>query len=225
MGITGLMAFPFTPQPLGQNGIGQPISFVVETTGTWEDLDAIVQRLLGKIRAENPNITNADSDLKLNKPELRLQMNRDKIAAIGSNVSAVGRTLETMLGGRRVTRFKKGSEQYDVIVQVADQARQTPEELANIYIRGADGSMVQMSNVVDVKETVAAKELNHFNKLRAATISAGVAPGYTQAQALDWLQEALHQVAPTAQFDLAGSSREFRASSAAAFVMMGLSLA
>jgi multidrug efflux pump len=129
-----------------------------------------------------------------------------------------------MLGGRRVTRFKKGSEQYDVIVQVADQARQTPEELANIYIRGADGSMVQMSNVVDVTETVAAKELNHFNKLRAATVSAGLAPGYTQAQALDWLEEALHQVAPTAQYDLAGSSREFRASSAAAYVMMGLSL-
>jgi len=224
MGITGLMAFPVTPQPLGQNGLGQPVSFVVETTGTWEDLDAIVQRLLAKIRAENPNITNADSDLKLNKPELRLQMNRDKIASIGSSVTTVGRTLETMLGGRRVTRFKKGSEQYDVIVQVADQARQTPEELANIYVRGADGSMVQMSNVVDVKETVAAKELNHFNKLRAATISAGVAPGYTQAQALDWLENALHETAPTAQYDLSGSSRELRASSSAASVMLGLSL-
>jgi len=224
MGITGLMAFPVTPQPLGQNGIGQPVTFVVETTGTWEDLDAIVQRLLAKIQAENPNITNADSDLKLNKPELRVEMDRDKIASVGSDVSAVGRTLETMLGGRRVTRFKKGSEQYDVIVQVADQARQTPEQLANIYVRGAGGEMVQMSNVVDVKETVAAKELNHFNKLRAATISAGVAPGYTQAQALNWLEEALHQVAPTAQYDLSGSSRELRASSSAAGVMLVMSL-
>jgi len=196
---------------------------VVQTTGTWEDLDSLVKALLAKIRT-NPNLTNADSDLKLDKPELRLEMNRDKIASIGSNVSAVGRTLETMLGGRRVTRFKKGSEQYDVIVQVADDARQTPEELANIYMRGADGSMVQISNVVDVKETVAAKELNHFNKLRSATISAGVAPGYTPAQALDWLEEALHEVAPTAQYDLSGQSRELRASASSANVMIGLSL-
>jgi len=212
-----------TPPPLGQGGFGQPVSFVVETTGTWEDLDAIVQRMLAKIR-ENPRLTNADSDLKLNKPELRLEMNRDKIASIGSNVTAVGRTLETMLGGRRVTRFKRGSEQYDVIVQIADQARQTPEELANIYVRGADGSMVQMSNVVDVKETVAAKELNHFNKLRAATISAGLAPGYTQAQALEWMDQTLHEVAPQAQYDLSGQSREYKASSSSANAMIGLSL-
>jgi multidrug efflux pump len=221
MGITGLMAFPVTPPPLGQNGFGQPVSFVVQTTGTWEDLDALVKAMLAKIRT-NPNLTNADSDLKLDKPELRLQMNRDKIASIGTNIATVGRTLETMLGGRRVTRFKKGSEQYDVIVQIADAARQTPEELANIYVRGADGSMVQMSNVVDVKETVAAKELNHFNKLRSATISAGVAPGYTPAQALDWLEQALHEVAPTAQYDLSGQSRELRASSSSANVMIGI---
>jgi multidrug efflux pump len=221
--IPGILAFPVTPQPLGQNGLGQPISFVVQTTGTWEDLNVLVQALLTKIRT-NPSITNADSDLKLDKPELRVEMNRDKIASIGTSVTTVGRTLETMLGGRRVTRFKKGSEQYDVIVQIADVARQTPEELANIYVRGADGSMVQMSNVVDVRETVAAKELNHFNKLRSATISAGVAPGYTQAQALEWLEGALHEVAPTAQYDLTGASRELRASSASAQVMIGLSL-
>jgi len=223
MGITGLMAFPVTPPPLGQNGFGQPVSFVVQTTGTWEDLNGLVQRMLAKIRT-NPNLTNADSDLKLDKPELRLEMNRDKIAAIGTSVTTVGRTLETMLGGRRVTRFKKGSEQYDVIVQIADDARRTPEEMANIFVRGADGSMVQMSNLVDVKETVAAKELNHFNKLRAATISAGVAPGYTPAQALDWLQDALQEVAPGAQYDLSGQSRELRASGASANVMIGLSL-
>jgi multidrug efflux pump len=223
MGITGLMAFPVTPPPLGQNGFGQPVSFVVETTGTWEDLDAIVQRMLTRIRA-NPKLTNADSDLKLNKPELRLEMNRDKIASIGTSVTTVGRTLETMLGGRRVTRFKRGSEQYDVIVQIADAARQTPEELANIYVRGADNSMVQMNNLVDVRETVAAKELNHFNKLRAATISAGLAPGYTQAQALAWMDQTLHEVAPQAQYDLSGQSREYKASSSSANAMIGLSL-
>jgi multidrug efflux pump len=223
MGITGLMAFPITPPPLGQGGFGQPVSFVVQTTGTWEDLDAVVQKMLAKIR-ENPQLTNADSDLKLDKPELRLELNRDKIASIGASVTTVGRTLETMLGGRRVTRFKQGTEQYDVIVQIADDSRRTPEELANIFVRAADGSMVQMSNLVTVKETVAAKELNHFNKLRAATISAGLGPDYTQDQALDWLEDALQEVAPGAQYDLAGQSRELRESSSSAALMLVLAL-
>jgi multidrug efflux pump len=223
MGITGLMAFPVTPPPLGQGGFGQPVSFVVETTGTWEDLDALVKKLLAKI-AQNPQLTNPDSDLKLNKPELRVDLNREKIATVGSNVDTVGHTLETMLGGRNVTRFKKGSEQYDVIVQTADNARRTPEDLSNIFVRAGDGSMVQLDNLASVKETVAAKELNHFNKLRAATISVGLAPGYTQGQALQWLEKALQQVAPGTQYDLSGQSREFRESSSDFKLMLGLAL-
>ncbi|MEO7251277.1 MAG: efflux RND transporter permease subunit, partial [Arenimonas sp.] len=165
-----------------------------------------------------------DSDLKLNKPELRVELDRDKIAAIGSSVSTVGRTLETMLGGRKVTRFKKGAEQYDVIVQIADDARRTPENLSNIFVRAGDGSMVQLDNLAAVRETVAAKELNHFNKLRAATISVGLAPGYSQGQALAWLEKALQEVAPGAQYDLSGQSREFRESGSSAFVMLALAL-
>lgn len=208
MGITGLMAFPVTPPPLGQGGFGQPVSFVVQSTGTWEELDATVKKLLTKIQ-QNPKLTNPDSDLKLNKPELRIEMNRDKIAAVGANVGSVGRTLETMLGGRNVTRFKKGSEQYDVIVQVDDNRRQTPEDLAQIYVRGNDG-LVPMNNLVTVTETVAAKELNHFNKLRSAVISVGLAPGYSQGEALTWLEQALQEVAPGTLYDLDGQSREFR---------------
>ena len=223
MGITGLMAFPVTPPPLGQGGFGQPVSFVVQTTGSWEDLDTIVKRLTAKI-AENPRLTNPDSDLKLNKPELRIELNRDKIGSIGTDVAQVGRTLETMLGGRRVTRFKKGSEQYDVIVQIADDARRTPEDLSSIFVRAADGSMVQMDNVATVTETVAAKELNHFNKLRAATISMGLAPGYSQGEALAWLEQALQEVAPGAQYDLSGQSREFRESGSDATMMLVLAL-
>ncbi|MEO6102722.1 MAG: efflux RND transporter permease subunit, partial [Pseudoxanthomonas sp.] len=222
--ITGMMAFPITPPPLGQGGFGQPVSFVLQSTGTWEDLDALVKKLLVKI-GENPRLTNPDSDLKLNKPELRLELNRDKIAAVGTNVATVGHTLETMLGGRRVTRFKKGAEQYDVIVQIADDARRTPEQLADLYVRAGDDSMVQLSNLASVKETVAAKELNHFNKLRAATISMGLAPGYSQGEALAWLANALQEVAPGAQYDLSGQSRELRESGSSAAVMLLLALA
>ena len=222
MGITGLMAFPVTPPPLGQNDFGQPVSFVVQTTGTWEELDGTVKKLLTKMQ-ENPQLTNPDSDLKLNKPELRVLMNRDKIASVGTDVGTVGRTLETMLGGRNVTRFKKGSEQYDVIVQVDDGLRRTPEALANIYVRGSDG-LVQMSNLAMVSETVAAKELNHFNKMRSAVISAGLAPGYSQGEALSWMENALQQVAPGSQYDLNGQSREYRESGSSTAAMLLLAL-
>jgi len=123
-----------------------------------------------------------------------------------------------------VTRFKMGSEQYDVIVQVEDDSRRTPGDLSNIFVRGAGDTMIQLQNLATVTETVAAKELNHFNKLRSATISAGLGPGYTMGEAIDWMEGALAEVAPDALYDLAGQSREFRESASSAFVLMGLAL-
>lgn len=221
--IAGLMAFPITRPPLGQGHFGQPVSFVVQSTGTWEELDATVSKLLAKI-TENSQLTNPDSDLKLNKPELRVDINREKVAVVGASVDTVGRTLETMLGGRNVTRFKMGTEQYDVIVQIDDDARRTPGDLSNIFVRGNDDTMIQLQNLATVTETVAAKELNHFDKLRAATISVGLAPGYSQGEALEWIENALREVTPDALFDLSGQSREFRESESGAMMLMVLAL-
>lgn len=222
-GIAGLMAFPVTPPPLGQGRFGQPLSFVVQTTGSWAELDAIVKKLLVKM-AENPQLTNPDSDLKLNKPELRIDINREKVSVLGASISTVGRTLETMLGGRNVTRFKMGTEQYDVIVQIEDESRRTPGDLSNIFVRGRDDTMIQLQNLATVTETVAAKELNHFDKLRAATIGAGLAPGYSQGEALEWMEAALREVAPEALYDLSGESREFSDSASSALILMVLAL-
>jgi multidrug efflux pump len=211
-GIPGVMAFTMTPPPLGQDFLSQPVMFVVQSTGTWDELGNTVQRLMTKMQ-ENPRLTNPDTDLKLNKPQLRIDVDRDKVAAVGSDVETVGRTLETLLGGRNVTRFKRGSEQYDVIVQVEDDSRRTPGDVSNVFVRNSSNQMVQLSNLVNVNETIAAKELNHFNKLRSATITAGLAPGYSTGEALEWMENALREVAPEASYDLAGPSRELRESS------------
>lgn len=221
--IAGLRAFPVTPPPLGQSRFGQPVNFVVQSTGTWEELDDTVSKLLAKM-AENSQLTNPDSDLKLNKPELRIDINREKVAIVGASVDNVGRTLETMLGGRNVTRFKKGTEQYDVIVQIDDESRRTPGDLSNIFVRGNNDTMIQLQNLATVTETVAAKELNHFDKLRAATISAGLASGYSQGEALEWMENALREVAPDAFYDLSGQSREYRESASGAMTLMVLAL-
>ena len=223
MNIPGVMAFPISPPPLGQRDFGQPLRFIVQTTGSWEELDNVVQALLTKMR-ENPSLTNPDSDLKLNKPELKIDVNREKVASVGANVEAVGRAIETMFGGRNVTRFKMGTEQYDVIVQLEEGSRRTPTDLSNVFVRGADDRMIQLQNLASVTETVAAKELNHFNKLRAATVSAGLAPGYAMGEAIQWMEGALDEVAPTALYDLGGQSREFRESATSAFLLMSLAL-
>ena len=223
MSIPGVMAFPVNPPPLGQRDFGQPLRFIVQTTGTWEELDVTVQRLLTKMR-ENTSLTNPDSDLKLNKPELRIDVNREKVASVGASVESVGRTIESMFGGRNVTRFKMGTEQYDVIVQLEEDSRRTPTDLSNVFVRGRDDRMIQLQNLATVTETVAAKELNHFNKLRAATVSAGLAPGYAMGDAIDWMEGALDEVASEALYDLGGQSREFRESATGAFVLMSLAL-
>ena len=225
MEVPGVLAFPVVPPPLGNEDFGQPVSFVVQSTGTWDDLSMIVDQLLAKM-AQNPQLTNADSDLKLNKPELKVDIDRDKVASVGVEVDAVGRTLETLLGGRNVTRFKRGAEQYDVIVQVRREERARADDLTAIHVRGRNGAMVPLANLVTVRESVAAKELNHFNKLRAATISAGLAPGYTMGEALAWMEQALDEVArDNAQYDLSGQSREFRESSSSFGLMLALALA
>jgi multidrug efflux pump len=223
MSIPGVMAFPVSPPPLGQRDFGQPLRFIVQTTGTWEELDVTVQRLLTKMR-ENESLTNPDSDLKLNKPELRIDVNREKVASVGASVESVGRTIESMFGGRNVTRFKMGTEQYDVIVQLEEDSRRTPTDLSNVFVRGRDDQMIQLQNLATVTETVAAKELNHFNKLRAATVSAGLAPGYAMGDAIDWMEGALEEVAAEALYDLGGQSREFRESATGALVLMSLAL-
>jgi len=220
-GVPGVMAFSMTPPPLGSDDfLGKPVQVVVQSTGTWEDLDATVRKLMAKMQ-QNPNFNSVESDLKLDKPQLKLDVDRDKVAAVGSDVATVGHTLETLLGGRNVTRFKKGSEQYDVLVQVEDASRRTPGDLSNIFVRGGDGQMVQLSNLVSAKETIAAKQLNHFNKLRSAQVTAQLAPGYPLDKALKWMDAAIAEVAPGTPYDLAGQSREFRESSSD-FVMIFL---
>jgi multidrug efflux pump len=223
MNIPGVMAFPVNPPPLGQRDFGQPLRFIVQSTGTWAELDEIVQSLLIRMR-ENPNLTNPDSDLKLNKPELRVDVNREKVASVGASVDEVGRAIESMFGGRNVTRFKMGTEQYDVIVQLDERSRRTPTDLSNVFVRGDDDRMIQLRNLATITETVAAKELNHFNKLRAATVSAGLAPGYAMGEAINWMESALDEVASEALYDLGGQSREFRESATSALLLMTLAL-
>ncbi|WP_256378657.1 efflux RND transporter permease subunit [Nordella sp. HKS 07] len=176
--------------------------------------------------AENPGLTDLDTNLKLNKPQLEVKIDRDRVADLGLDVSVIGRTLETMLGGRQVTRFEIGGEQYDVIVQLDPRERSAPDNLARMFVRSAAGEMIQLSNIVSIQETVAPKDLRRFNQLRAVTIHANLSPGYTLGQALQAVQATANEILPsTALTDVSGQSREFRDASSNILFIFVLALA
>jgi multidrug efflux pump len=225
MGIPGVLAFPVLPPSLGQSPRERPINFVIVTSASYAELDQMTRKILDEV-AKNPGFTNVDTDLKLNKPELSVIVNRDKSMDTGVQIETVGRTLETMLGGRQVTRFKRDGEQYDVIVQVADADRATPSDIRDIFVRAKDGSMIPLANLLTVDETVSPRELNHFGQRRAVTLTANLTPGYAMGEALKFLEDAAGRVLPAGYaVDYAGQSREFKLSSSSLAVTFVLALA
>lgn len=227
--IPGINAFATNPPSLGQSAVQKPVRFVVQTAQDYGALQATVDRLLAAASA-NPGLLNVDTDLKLNKPQLNIQIDREKAALMGIDVATIGRTLESMLGGRQVTRFKREGKQYDVVIQVRAAERVTPNDLSQIFVRGegaagGPATMVPLSNLVTVAERVAPKELNHFNKLRAATIEATLAPGYTLGEALEFFRDQAEALPPGFTHDFDGQSREFAQSSAGIYTVFLLALA
>jgi multidrug efflux pump len=223
MGMPGVLAFPINPPSLGQSFRNPPLQFVVQAP-TYEDLSKAVDALMEKVRSY-PGLANPDTDLKLNKPQLKVDINRDKAAQMGVGIDTIGRTLETLLGGREVTRYKQEGEQYSVIVQLDPAARATPQDLTALYVRGSEGSFTPLSNLVAVTETVAPKELNHFDRQRAAIISANIAPGYTLGEALAFMDQAAKETLPkTTRTALDGQSREFSESGQTLAITFALAL-
>ncbi|MFN6169044.1 MAG: efflux RND transporter permease subunit [Burkholderiales bacterium] len=220
--IPGINAFPVTPPSLG-GGRDKPVQFVVMTQAPYPELALMVARLQDEAR-KSPVLLNVDSDLRLSQPELRVNVNREKLGDLGIPVDTVGRTLETMLGGRVVTRFKQDGEQYDVIVQVTPDDRNTPTDISDIFVRSRSGDMVPLSNVTTLREGVSPRNLNHFNRLRSATVNAEIAPGYSLKEALDVMDAAATKVLPQVQTDVLGQSREFKEGAATLLTSFALAL-
>ncbi len=210
--ITGIVAFPINPPSFGLRTSDKPVQVVLLTTQPYAVLDQATSQIMAIART-NPCLTALDSDLKLNKPDLRVRPDREKAALLGVEVETIGRTLETMMGGRQVTRFKREGKQYDVMVQVADADRVSPSQLNEIFVRARSGQMIPLSTLITFNETVAPKELNHFNKMRASTVSANLVGGCALGDALKFMDEAANQLPDTIRIDYNGQSREFKQSS------------
>jgi multidrug efflux pump len=165
-----------------------------------------------------------DTDLKLNKPQLEVEIDRDRASALGVSVAEIGGTLQALLGGREATRFKLANRQYDVVLQMPARDRASPSMIDGLYVRGRDG-LVQLASVVKVVEKVSPRELNHFNRVRSATLNANLAPGVTIGRAVADLQGLARRTLPEGiRTDLAGESREFAESSGGLYWLFVIAL-
>jgi multidrug efflux pump len=221
-GLTGVRVNPQVRSGLTRGG-GQPFQIVLggpeyAQLAQWRD------RVLTRIE-QNPNFFAADSDYKETRPQMRVEIDRVRAADLGVSVTEIGRTLETMMGSRRVTTFVDNGEEYDVILQAERAVRATPADLSAIQVRGSGDELVPLSNLVKVTELAEAGSLNRFNRQRAITISAGLAPGYRLGDAIVWAEQVVREELPeTAQVDWKGESREFQRAGGAVLLTFALAL-
>jgi multidrug efflux pump len=219
-GIAGVRAFPYSP---GALGFSQPIQFVVQNP----DFDRLAQAmdtLLPRASAIK-GLVNVDTDLRVNKPELRVTFDRDRAEDLGVPVRDVAAALQTFLGGRRVSTFTRNDKLYYVMVQLDPSRRATPSDMSGIYLRGNNGQLVQLSALAHVEEGVGPRQINHFNRVPSFTLSASLVPPFAQGEALDSLERLARQVLPPGSTTaLAGDSREFRESGGALYFAFGVAL-
>jgi multidrug efflux pump len=222
--LPGVTAFPITPPSLGQGFRERPINFVVVTSDSYANLATVTQQFMAEL-AKNPGFVQPDNDLRLNKPEIFVEVDRERAADLGVPVDQVARTVETMLGSRAVTRYKRDADQYDVMVQTDAAGRTTPDQIERLFVRGRGDVMVPLSSLVKVREAVSPRELNHFNQRRSVAISAGLAPGYALGEALAFMDQTAAKVLPIGYAtELNGVSREYKSSSGALSLVFVLAL-
>ena len=209
----GMIFITMDQAPLGQRSRERPINLLLQSSLPYEELAVIAEQVTNKLR-KDPLLSGVNLDLTLNKPQLEVSLNRDKMADDGIEVGTVGRTLETLFGGRQVTKFQRGVKKYDVIVQLEENERSQPSDIREIYVRNDKGELILLEDVINLEETIVPRQLNHFNKLRVAAITANPASGYTLGEALDSAVNDINSMnLENINLEYGGQSREYLQSS------------
>ena len=220
-GIPGVFAFANNPPAFG--GFGAPVAFVVQDP----DFDRLLVTLDTMVKRARliPGLVNVNTDLRVNKPELTVEFDRDRAEDLGVPVRDVAGTLQTLLGGRRVSTFTRNNKLYDVIVRLFPDERATPGDIRGLYVRGRGGELVQLDALASVHEGVGPQRLIHFNRVRSFTLTANLTPGFTLGEALDSLNALAAEILPEGTTTaLAGESRELAESGSALYFAFGLAL-
>ncbi|MCC5866520.1 MAG: efflux RND transporter permease subunit [Wenzhouxiangella sp.] len=203
-------------------GIQNPVQFVIGGSD-YAELAEWRDRLLTEIERDNPGLNGIDWDYKETQPQLQIDIDYDRAADLGVTVSTIGRTLETMLGSRRVTTYIEDGQEYDVIIEGERDRQRSPAALENLYVRSSrSGQLIPLSNLVQIENIADSTSLNRYNRVRAITIQAGLADTLTLGEALNFLEGLAREHLPeTAIIDYKGLSRDFKtAGSSIIFVFL-----
>jgi multidrug efflux pump len=208
--LPGVRVFPVMRQGFGAR-IQKPVQFVIGG-GTYAELAEWRDVLVDRIDADNPGLVGLDWDYKETKPQLRVVIDYERAADLGVTIAAIGRTLETMLGSRRVTTYIDAGEEYDVILEGERATQRTPTNLENIYVRSdRSGRLVPLSNLVRLEEFADSTTLNRYNRVRAITLEANLADGVALGEALDFLEGLVDRYLPgNVIVDYKGQSQDYR---------------
>ncbi|MBN2635430.1 MAG: efflux RND transporter permease subunit [Prolixibacteraceae bacterium] len=196
----------------GGRRAGLPIQYVLQATDI-EKLREILPEFMAKVQ-DNPTFEMADVNLKFTKPELQIEIDRDKANLLGVTTQNIGQTLQLALSGQRFGYFIMNGKQYQIVGEIARQDRNKPLDLKSLYVRNGAGDMIQLDNFVSLKEATAPPQLYRYNRFVAATVSAGLAPGKTISQGLEEMDKIADEVLDdTFRTALAGDSKDFMESS------------
>jgi multidrug efflux pump len=221
--ITGIGIYPFEPPTIGSRFGGQPLQFVIQSP-SFDSLTRILPLFLAEAQ-KSPVLRFIDSNLKVNKPELRISVDRDKAATYEVSVLDIGNTLQAALSGQRYGYYIMNGKQYQIIGQFSRDFYNAPSALENIYVRNAKGVPVALANLVSWEESVSASTIFKYDRYFAATITGGVAPGYTLGDGIDELQKTADRVlTPVFRTALSGQSRDYAESSSSLLAVFILSI-
>lgn len=220
---TDARAFVQQQSTFGSRRGGMPVQYVLQSTSL-EKLQDVLPKFLAKVY-DNPTFQMADVDLKFSKPELQVEINREKANILGVNTSDIAQTLQYGLSGQRLGYLYLNGKQYEIVGEINRQQRNSPANLKSIYVRGDSGEMIQLANLVNLIESIAPPKLYRYNRFVSATISAGLAEGKTIGDGLDEMDKiAAETLDDSFRTALSGDSKEFRESSMSLYFAFGLAL-
>jgi len=210
--FTGIRGFPTQPPTIGSRFGRQPLQYVIQAPN-FEKLMEALPKVLEEAR-KSPKLQFVDADIKVNKPELTVTINREKAASVGVSTRDIARTLQTAMGGQEISYFVRNGKQYQVIAQVSREYRDDPYDLNYLFVRNNKGELVQLDNLVSVEENISPTTRLRYNRYVSATISGGLMPGVAIGDAIEEMDRISAGILDNSfTTSLAGESKDFAESS------------
>ncbi len=217
------LAFPISPQSIRTSNYNKPVQMVIYGN-TYEDLEETQKKVIRAMR-ENPNLSRIESDYTRNRPEIKLLINKTKAKDLGISIKTIGETLETLYGGKIVTKFNKLGKEYPIILQQYKDDRKNQQGLSKIFVRSENsGELISLANLVEYREEGSPNKLSRYNRQRAVTISADLSENYTLNEAIKFLENTMSVVASDKQITWKGKSEELKETSNELYIIFALAL-